>query len=172
MFCIIAKLSFLIIFSLLDFKHSTPTWGIWFYSGTDRDVRQKCFLLGDRKQFVAIIKSDLFVEQCLFWWSAGCLIRDRVMPISHTAPCMQRPPYNSCSKAIRRKCWPIMLKNDSWQSSQNETHLTGVESGKMTIDIHHNQFTLQKYHALIRLAMCSAITKNMGRWESNWRHFI
>jgi len=32
--------------------------------------RQRCeaemFLLGDRKQFVGI-KSDLFVEQCLFW---------------------------------------------------------------------------------------------------------
>lgn len=123
------------------------------------------FLLGDRKQFVGIIKSDLFVEQCLFWWSAGCLIRDRVMPISRTAPCMQRPPNNSCSKAIRRKCWPIMLENDSWQSSQNKTHLTGVESGKMTIDIHHNLFTLQKYHALIRLAMyCSMFSDNKKIW--------
>lgn len=58
-----------------------------------------------------------------------------------------------------------MLKNDSWQSSQNETHLTGVESGKMTIDIHHNQFTLQKYHALIRLAMyCSMFSDNKKIW--------
>jgi len=39
-----------------------------------------------------------------------------------------------------------MLKNDIWQSSQNKTHLTGVEIGKMTIDIHHNLITLQKYH--------------------------
>lgn len=127
------------------------------------------FLLEDRKQFVGIIKSDLFVEQCLFWWSAGSLIRDRVMPISCTAPCLQRPWNNSCSKAIRRKCWPIMLKNDSWQSSQNETHLTGVESGKMTIDIHHNLFMLQKYHVLIHLVMsCNMFNnnKNMGSWES------
>ncbi len=84
------------------------------------------FLLGDRKQFVGIIESDLFVEQCLFWWSAGCLI---IVPSDANLPCMQRPRNNSCSKAIRRKCWPIMLKNDSWQTSQHKTRLA-EESGE------------------------------------------
>jgi len=51
-----------------------------------------------------------------------------------------------------------MLKNDIWQSSQNKTHLTGVEIGKMTI-------IYSRYKNIIRLAMyCSMFSDNKEIW--------
>lgn len=63
-----------------------------------------------------------------------------------------------------------MLKNDSWQSSQHETHLAAEESGEN--DKRHSSKSIQvtKYHVLIYLAMLDIMfiynKKNMGHLTS------